>query len=143
MLKVVGVGPGCGGLMTYEGKKAIDNAHVLIGAQRHLDKWGKSGIKTIVIDKSLSSIADYIKDNADENIVVLASGDPSLYGIAAYLRRHFELEVINGISSVQYLFSKININMNDLYITSTHGKQVDFKQLDSFKKSGYGNRRPI
>ena len=134
MLKVVGVGPGCAGLMTYEGKKAIDDAQVLIGAQRHLDKWGKSGTKTIVIDKSLSCIAGYIEGNADEKIVVLASGDPSLYGIAAYLRRHFELEVISGISSMQYLFSKIEINMNDLYITSTHGKHADFKHLDSLKK---------
>ena len=143
MLKVVGVGPGCDGLMTFEGKKAIQDAQVLIGAQRHLDKWSKSGAKTIVVDKSLSRIADYIKEHADEKIVVLASGDPSLYGIASYLRKHFELEVISGISSVQYLFSKIDINMNDVYITSSHGKQVDFRRLDSFKKAAMVTDRNI
>jgi cobalt-precorrin-7 (C5)-methyltransferase len=135
MIKVVGVGPGSESLMTFAGKAAIDDAEVLIGAQRHLDKWNKNGAESLVIDKSLSRIAEHVKENTGKSIVVLASGEPTLYGIASYLRKHFEVEVISGISSVQYLFSKTDLNMNDLYITSTHGKQADFEFLDGFKKA--------
>jgi cobalt-precorrin-7 (C5)-methyltransferase len=134
MIKVVGVGPGDESLMTFAGKAAIDEAEVLIGARRHLEKWNKNGVEAVAIDKSLGRIVEYIRQNAGKKVVVLASGEPALYGIASYLRKNFEVEVISGISSVQYLFSKIEMNMNDLYITSTHGKQVSLEFLDGFKK---------
>ena len=41
---------------------------------------------------------------------------------------------MSGISSLQYIFSKVHIDMNDLYITSTHGKTPDFYYVLSHKK---------
>ncbi len=38
-------------------------------------------------------------------------------------------DVEPGISAVQYLFARIGLDMNDLYLTSSHGKQPDFDFL--------------
>ncbi len=35
---------------------------------------------------------------------------------------------------MQYIFSKIYVDMNDLYITSSHGKEPDFDYILSHKK---------
>jgi cobalt-precorrin-7 (C5)-methyltransferase len=43
-------------------------------------------------------------------------------------------QIVPGISSVQYLFSRIGLDMNDLYVTSSHGKQPDFDFLFSMPK---------
>jgi len=134
MIDVVGMGPGNLRYMTNEASAAIECAEVLIGAKRHLEKLDVQNKKCVCIDKNLDKVVDYIKANTDLNIAVLASGEPALYGIASYLRKHFEVNVISGISSVQYLFSKISINMNDIYITSTHGKEVDFEFINSLSK---------
>ncbi len=44
------------------------------------------------------------------------------------------LNVVSGISSLQYIFSKIYVDMNDVYITSSHGKVPDFDYILSHKK---------
>ncbi len=44
------------------------------------------------------------------------------------------LNVVSGISSLQYIFSKIYVDMNDVYITSSHGKIPDFDYILSHKK---------
>ncbi len=42
--------------------------------------------------------------------------------------------MVSGISSLQYIFSKIYVDMNDVYITSSHGKVPDFDYILSHKK---------
>lgn len=80
------------------------------------------------------------KESKNEiNIAVLASGDPSLYGIAKYLKSKFgeknEFQIIPAISSLQYLFAKTSISMNDIYITSSHGKNPDIELIRKMKKT--------
>ncbi|WP_228741252.1 SAM-dependent methyltransferase, partial [Klebsiella quasipneumoniae] len=56
---------------------------------------------------------------------VLASGDPLFYGIGTRLIAHFGIErvrIIPGISAVQYLCAKAGIDMNDIWLTSSHGR---------------------
>ena len=76
-------------------------------------------------------------NNLHKNISVIASGDPSIYGIGKYLSNNIEhenLNIVSGISSLQYIFSKIFVDMNDVYITSSHGKIPDFDYILSHKK---------
>ena len=92
---------------------------------------GKSSIT------NLKEIVEYIKNNKEQNISVIASGDPSIYGIGKYLSNNFDksdLNIVSGISSMQYIFSKICVDMNDLYITSSHGKSPDFDYILNHKK---------
>lgn len=155
MVYVVGVGPGSGLYLTRAAEKIIDKAQLLIGGTRNIEfirtSLGlKEGQDTFVLGSDLASMMDQIEKNLDKDIVVLASGDPSIYGIADYINRTMSrqedpatetnripsqrdsiqgkenLIIVPGISSIQYAFSVFKIPMNDLYITSSHGRQPDY-----------------
>lgn len=155
MVYVVGVGPGSGLYLTRAAEEIIDKAQLLIGGTRNIEfirtSLGlKEGQDTFVLGSDLASMMDEIEKNLDKDIVVLASGDPSIYGIADYINRTMssqedpatetnripsqrdsiqgkeKLVIVPGISSIQYAFSVFKIPMNDLYITSSHGRQPDY-----------------
>lgn len=155
MVYVVGVGPGSGLYLTRAAEEIIDKAQLLIGGTRNIEfirtSLGlKEGQDTFVLGSDLASMMDQIEKNLDKDIVVLASGDPSIYGIADYINRTMSrqedpatetnripsqrdsiqgkenLVIVPGISSIQYAFSVFKISMNDLYITSSHGRQPDY-----------------
>jgi len=155
MVYVVGVGPGSGLYLTRAAEEIIDKAQLLIGGTRNIEfirtSLGlKEGQDTLVLGSDLASMMDQIEKNLDKDIVVLASGDPSIYGIADYINRTMssqedpatetnripsqrdsiqgkeKLVIVPGISSIQYAFSVFKIPMNDLYITSSHGRQPDY-----------------
>ena len=155
MVYVVGVGPGLGLYLTRAAEEIIDKAQLLIGGTRNIEfirtSLGlKEGQDTFVLGSDLASMMDQIEKNLDKDIVVLASGDPSIYGIADYINRTMSrqedpatetnripsqrdsiqgkenLVIVPGISSIQYAFSVFKIPMNDLYITSSHGRQPDY-----------------
>ena len=155
MVYVVGVGPGSGLYLTRAAEEIIDKAQLLIGGTRNIEfirtSLGlKEGQDTFVLGSDLASMMDQIEKNLDKDIVVLASGDPSIYGIADYINRTMSrqedpatetnripsqrdsiqgkenLVIVPGISSIQYDFSVFKIPMNDLYITSSHGRQPDY-----------------
>src|SRR3712207_6356359 len=138
MIQVLGVGPGEGDLLTYKAARDITGADVLIGAKRHIDYLGELsksgqidldlvGTELIYLTGDLENIRKYIELNMDREICILASGDPLVYGIGSFLLRNFEhdlVQIVPGISSIQYAFSRFGIDMNDVYITSSHGRQV-------------------
>lgn len=140
MLRVVGIGPGDFRYITQEGKTVLENSKIIYGHKRQLkildtiNNKGK-GIEYTKLDelKGLLACADF----KNQNVCILASGEPSLYGIAKYINDHFSeegediIEVVPGISSVQYLFAKTKIPMNEVYITSCHGKDIDIEKIQS------------
>lgn len=137
MLNVVGIGPGNEGYITEIGKKIISESDVLIGGKRNLDIFENFCGEKIVLGANLVEIKDYINENIEKNITVIASGDPSVYGIGKYLSKNVDnekMEIIPGISSMQYMFSRIKLDMNDLYMTSSHGREPDFDYLLSHNK---------
>lgn len=138
MIYVVGLGPGNMSYLTEEGKRAIDTSEVLIGGKRNLESFKDFEGETLELGNNLSEIVAYIKAHKKEKkICVIASGDPLIYGIGKYLLSQFdkeELVMIPGISAIQYFCSKIPLDMNDLYITSSHGKQPDFNKIFAMEK---------
>ena len=137
MINIIGLGPGNINYCTKLGENLIYNSDVLIGGKRNLDSIdGFKGTK-IELGSNLKEILEYLKSNKDKNISIIASGDPSIYGIGRYLSKNLDnknLNIVSGISSMQYIFSKIYMDMNDLYITSSHGKIPDFDYILQHKK---------
>ncbi len=131
MISVIGMGPGDNKYITVEAVRLIESADIIVGAKRHLTDSKKEQFE---LTGNLKSALDFIEKNKDKEIVVLASGEPKLYGIAKYLSKYFEINVISGISAIQYIFSKINLDMNDLYITSSHGKEPDIDLIAKHSK---------
>lgn len=137
MINVIGLGPGNTDYITKLGEKLIQNSDVLIGGKRNLESIVDFEGEKIEISSNLKEIVEYINNNKHKQISVIASGDPLIYGIGRYLSKNIDkedLNIVSGISSLQYIFSKVHIDMNDLYITSSHGKTPDFDYVLSHKK---------
>ena len=137
MINVIGLGPGNTDYITKLGEKLIQNSDVVIGGKRNLESIIDFEGDKIEISSNLKEIVEYINNNKHKQISVIASGDPLIYGIGRYLSKNIDkedLNIVSGISSLQYIFSKVHIDMNDLYITSSHGKTPDFDYVLSHKK---------
>ena len=137
MINVLGLGPGNTDYITKLGEKLIQNSDVVIGGKRNLESIVDFEGEKIEISSNLKEIVEYINNNKHKQISVIASGDPLIYGIGRYLSKNIDkedLNIVSGISSLQYIFSKVHIDMNDLYITSSHGKTPDFDYVLSHKK---------
>ena len=137
MINVIGLGPGNTDYITKLGEKLIQNSDVVIGGKRNLESIIDFEGEKIEISSNLKEIVEYINNNKHKQISVIASGDPLIYGIGRYLSKNIDkedLNIVSGISSLQYIFSKVHIDMNDLYITSSHGKTPDCDYVLSHKK---------
>ncbi|CAK7029637.1 MAG: Cobalt-precorrin-7 C(5)-methyltransferase [Peptostreptococcus russellii] len=138
MLYIVGIGPGNNKYITEVAKEIIDNSEIIIAGKRNIEALGNIEKEIFYISSNLNEMKNYILNNAQKNIVVLASGDPSIYGIASYINRELEgkidIKIIAGISSVQYAFSVFAIDMNDVYISSSHGREPDYDFILMHKK---------
>lgn len=137
MLTVVGIGPGQHELLTLAGQAAIARAEILVGGKRHLALYGRAGVLCRPLDADLDGLMHWLAENRQREVVILASGDPLLYGIGNRLVAHFGLAgvtVIPGISAVQYLCARAGIPLNDIYITSSHGRVADFDQILAYPR---------
>ncbi|MCL2894623.1 cobalt-precorrin-7 (C(5))-methyltransferase [Brenneria tiliae] len=129
MIVVVGIGPGALAHLTPEAQREIARAEVLVGGARHLALFPAFAGVTRRLDADLPALAAWLDGQKHRRVVVLASGDPLLYGIGKLLCAHFaaaDLRLVPGISAVQYLCSRAALDMNDLYLTSSHGREPDF-----------------
>ncbi len=130
-VSVVGLGPGDSDYLIARARRLIDQCAVLVGSPRQLDCFPDfAGEKRPL--GALAELAGWLAQQGERAVVVLASGDPLLYGIGDYLSRRLapgRLQIVPGISAAQYLFSRLALSMNDVYLASSHGRAPDFDFL--------------
>lgn len=128
-LWVIGIGPGDRDYIYPRALNIIEKSNVLIGGKRNLELFSHLDKEQVPVGNNLEAIVSYISNNIREkSIAVLATGDPGIYSISEYLKeglKDVELEVLPGISSLQYLCSKLRLAWHDIYITSLHGREVE------------------
>lgn len=137
MLTVVGMGPAGVSLMTPQAQEAVAQADALVGGARHLAQFADVDGERCQLGANIPQVLAWISQRQAQNVVVLASGDPLFYGIGTRLIAHFGREnvrVIPGISAVQYLCARAGIDMNDMWLTSSHGREVCFDTLAGQRK---------
>ncbi|MCC8379319.1 SAM-dependent methyltransferase [Xenorhabdus sp. PB30.3] len=154
MITVVGVGPGALENQTLSALDVISQADVLVGGKRHLAEFPYFDGETHPVNADVDTLMQWLEQNQHRKVVVLASGDPLFYGIGKRISQHFSklsfttkephadeqhnsrknIRIISGISSVQYLCAQILLDMNDIYLTSSHGRKPDFDWLLQHKK---------
>lgn len=141
---LAGIGMGAEGCMTKEVREAIQEADILLGAERMIAKYQPR------IEKKpyylASQILPYIQErirqkdkNEIRKIVILFSGDSGCYSgcqkMYAALQEEIEkgnlkasLRVMPGISSISYLAACLGECYQDAVISSIHGKSgTDFQ----------------
>lgn len=130
-ISLVGVGMGAEKTLTLEGKKALNEAELLIGAKRMTEAVQKPG-QMVLHEYRSEKIVEYIREHPKYRTVAIAlSGDVGFYSGAKKLIDQLDgnVEVICGISSVVYFMSKIGLSWDDAKIVSAHGRNCNLISL--------------
>ena len=126
---IIGIGMGNEDTLTIGAKKAIENADLLVGAERMV-RAVSSGQDSFSEYRAGQTIA-YMNDHPEyRRIAVLVSGDAGFQSAAKKLiekldRTEFDLEIKCGISSIAYLCSRIASSWDDAYLLSAHGREAN------------------
>ena len=143
-ISVVGVGPGDPALLTPDAARRIAAADIVVGGARLLDGFAPhhAGERRIVLGADVVSGIRRALDASvsGERVSILASGDPSFFGILATIRREFpdaELEVVPGISSAQIALARAGARWEETVFTSAHGRSLEEAQrtIDAHEQS--------
>lgn len=126
-MKVFLVGTGVDGKNTLTNKAAeiIENSDLIIGANRIVKPFSNCK-KKIFTTWDTDEIVNILKNNSFENAAVLLSGDTGFFSLAEKLSRilsDFQTEIICGISSVSYFFSKLGKPWQNAKFITLHGRE--------------------
>lgn len=122
---LVGIGMGNPDTLTVQALHVIEKSDCLIGAKRMLDSI--AGEKPRFFCCDANGIAGYLEQHLEYHAVaVLLSGDVGFYSGAKRLTEvlvNHDVELICGVSSVQYLCAKRQLSWEDAAFVSLHGRQ--------------------
>lgn len=132
-IHIIGLGPGHKDYILPIARKKINESDIIIGAKRNLGNIDTSDKETFDISKGLSKMIDYINENIEnKTIAVVVSGDTGFFSLKSFIKKNLkdvEMNIIPGISSVQYMFSRINESWEDAYFLSLHGRDEDILEI--------------
>ena len=123
--KIYLVGAGMAGWEGFSSKalEIIAKAEVLVGHQRHLDIFPEYSGQKIELG-ALAELLEFLQ-KTDKRVTILASGDPTFFGISRFLLRNLpkdRIEIFTNVTSMQYAFSRIKEPWDDAIFVSVHGR---------------------
>lgn len=124
---IVGIGPGSREYILPKAVDTMNKSDVVLAFSRAAESI--SFVDTnIVVVRGLAEILEIISSSKYKNISVAASGDPLFYGITDFIKRNYngKLEIVPGISSFQYLTSRVGKSWSRAYLGSLHGREEEF-----------------
>lgn len=128
MIEVIGLGPGSEDYILPAAIKAIKRSDMIIGAKRNLASIEEYCDATMDLSVGFEAIGKYLIENSDLQIGVVVSGDSGFYSMLDFVRRHVDKEKIRtipGISSLQYMYSRLGIGYELAKWISFHGRECD------------------
>lgn len=124
-IHVIGVGDGGLTSLGVRARRLIDEATTIYGGTRHLAMLQPNSARTVNLSSAYAdALAELTTGDVKPGTVVLASGDPMLFGIGSTLARHLgaaaaeRLDVISHPSSVQVTLSRLGLPAHDLPVLS-------------------------
>ena len=104
---IISAGPGSGELMTIQAKKIIDSLEYAVASSRlaHLCR-----CETVSPSPVVSGTIESLKKRGDKRTGVIVSGDAGFHSLASAVIKELgrdNVEIIPGISVVQYAFAKL------------------------------------
>lgn len=131
MVKVVGGGPGHVKCLTAEASDIIKSSQDVVS-------FGRVGESLYELNGAIRKVSrvEELLETISKDTVIIASGDPCFYGVVDYLSRNgIEIdEVVTGISSLQYMMSKLKRRYQDVVSLSFHGRELDMALFQSGKE---------
>ncbi len=131
-VQVVGIGlDGAAGL-TDTVRQLVEQATFLVGSDRHLGYFPNHPASRLVLGDFAQAIREIrtqlAKDDANNCIVVLVSGDPLFFGFGRLLLEELPRDQLTfhpHLSSVQLAFNRIKVSWQDACVISAHGRSLD------------------
>ena len=143
-IHIIGIGVEGRESLSNRALKLVESASLLIGGERHLDEFPEFKGERFVLRSNLKEMLEVIEcfnssliPHPSSLVVVLASGDPGLFGIADYLIRNLgqdAVEITPNVSAMQWAFAKAKVSWNDARMVSSHGRGMD-KILEAAKEA--------
>jgi len=131
-LAIVGIGAdGIAGL-NAAARTLVDTAEILVGGERHLAMVPSGGVERLTWQRPFSDTIGAIAARRGRRVVVLASGDPSWYGVGAVLARHFpigEMTILPHPGAFSLAAARLGWAIADCTVLSLHGRPVDTLRL--------------
>lgn len=138
VIKIVGLGPGHRDYILPMVYQVIREAELLVGSKRSLEPFQTlldeepKGKEVFYYQDNLVAMVNRLKSQYEyKRIVVVVTGDPGFYSLLDYIKQHLDeayIEVIPGISSFQYLFSRLKKSYKDYGLYSLHGRNLAIKE---------------
>ena len=113
-----------GGPLSAEAGESLKGAALVAGGERHLEALGVEPGRAAVLKGDLSEALERI-EASDGRVAVLASGDPSFFGIVRLLAERFgheNLRVFPAVSSIARAFAYAGLPWDDAVVVSAHGR---------------------
>ena len=114
--------------LTTVARECLASADMLIGESRLLSQVADSTADSWDPEGELDSVVDRIANHPEQQIVLLASGDPLFYGMARYLCERLgkeRFEVLPHVSSMQMAFARIKESWDEAYLTNLASQSID------------------
>lgn len=123
-LYIIGAGMGHISDLTEYASNIIKNADIVCGSARLYEQY--KVLNTNISAPKYSEIEDMLEKETLKNTALLVSGDVLFYSIAKKIQEKFKdkfnIELVPGISSMQYFLSKLNIIDYNIKAVSVHGR---------------------
>jgi precorrin-6Y C5,15-methyltransferase (decarboxylating) len=131
-LAIVGIGEdGIAGL-NAAARTLVDTAEILVGGERHLAMVPSGDVERLTWQRPFGDTIGAIAARRGRRVVVLASGDPSWYGVGAVLARHFpigEMTILPHPGAFSLAAARLGWAIADCAVLSLHGRPVDTLRL--------------
>jgi len=142
-LNVVGIGPGSLDYVTPAAKKTVQNADLVVGAERSLNLFQNDirGEAVVLTAKNVPEVMKYAADSAEKGktVALLSTGDPGFSGllrsISKYTRgRNVEVAVVAGVSSIQACAARLCMSWDEVSLFTFH-KGITAKKKAQLSKA--------
>ncbi len=144
-LYIIGAGMGHISDLTEYAADIIKNADTVYGSARLYEQY--KVLNTNISAPKYSEIENVLEKETLENTALLVSGDVLFYSIAKKIQEKFKdkynIELVPGISSMQYFLSKLNIIDYNIKAVSMHGRNnsclgpVSYNEYTFILSGGY------
>ena len=141
-IHVIGLGVSQQAVLTANAMSALKQAEVIIGSPRQLETVAiyladnsefttqpLFNIKPQLIElPKLSELKELLTELSNQQISILASGDPLYFGIGRWLGKNVPADALvfhPGVSSIQAACHKLGVSLQDCDAISLHGRPVE------------------
>lgn len=127
-LSVIGVTEEGAASLSASSREIVERAEVLIGGQRHLDMFPDVGAERLSWTRPLKHLAERIGEFRGRRTVVLATGDPLNFGIAAKLLQMVPIEetlIVPAPSAFSLVAARMGWSIPDVECITLHGRPAE------------------